>query len=306
MRILNFGSLNIDRVYEVEHFVSGQETVLAKKYERFCGGKGLNQTIALARSGAEIFHAGAIGTDGAVLRRLLEENGVNTCYLKTSDTVSGHAIIQINPEGQNCIIVSGGANLDITREDIDRVLRNFGPSDLLLLQNEISNVGYAIRAAKEKGMQVAFNASPVTAEMQNYPIDLVDYLIVNEVEGRSLLGVPPCGYEELLRSLCGKYPSATVILTVGENGSYWACGEKRLYQGIYPVEVVDTTGAGDTFCGYFIAAIAARKRPEDALQIASLASSLTISRKGAAPSIPDREQVAAFGRERGIPEELFS
>lgn len=296
MRILNLGSLNIDRVYEVEHFASAGETVLAEKYESFCGGKGLNQSIALARSGGEVFHAGAIGTDGRPLRELLEENGVNTRYLKDTDTVSGHAIIQVDATGQNCIIVSGGANAEILPEDIDRILTDFGPSDLLLVQNEVSNVAYAIRQAKGRGMQVAFNAAPMTALTHTYPLALVDYLIVNEVEGRLLLGRESGEDRDLLCGLCERYPDTTVILTVGERGSYWGRGERVLYQESRPVQVVDTTAAGDTFCGYFITAAAAEKSAKEALYLATLASCLTIQRKGAAPSIPTMEEVTAFGQ----------
>ena len=303
MRICNLGSLNIDRVYGVEHFVSAQETVLATKYERFLGGKGLNQSIALARSGGTVFHAGAIGPDGMSLRQLLEENGVDTRYLKDTHAASGHAIIQVNASGQNCIIVSRGANAEILPEDIDRILSDFGQADLLLLQNEISNVDYAIQAATARGMSVAFNAAPVTPELHTYPIDLVDYLIVNEVEGLSLLGTEACGEESLLHSLCRKYPSVTVILTVGEKGSYWGQGDEMLHQEIYPVSVVDTTAAGDTFCGYFITSIAKGKCPKEALRIASLASSLAIGQKGAACSIPTMQEVTAFGQSKGIPSE---
>jgi len=305
VRVLNLGSLNIDRVYGVEHFTAAGETVLAQRYESYWGGKGLNQSVALARSGGEVFHAGAIGTDGAALRSFLEENGVDTRYLKHTKTVSGHAIIQVNPEGQNSIIVAQGANAEISKADIDRILTDFGPSDMLLLQNEVSNVDYAIRAAKERGMLVAFNASPITAELFHYPIELLDYLIVNEIEGLALLGEEPQDEEQMLHGLCKKYPDTTVILTVGEKGSYWGRGEKMLHQEIYPIQVVDTTAAGDTFCGYFLTAVVKGERAEEALRIASLASSLAISKKGAAPSIPTREQVIAFGQEAGISDQML-
>lgn len=300
MRVLNFGSLNIDKVYGVEHFVSAAETILATKYERFLGGKGLNQSIALARGGANVFHAGAIGADGEGLREFLRDNGVDTRYLRTVEGPSGHAVIQVNPAGENCIIVASGANGEILPEDIDRVLDNFGAGDLLLLQNEISNVAHAIRAAKARGMEVAFNASPITENLLHYPIELTDYLIVNEIEGAALLGAKAGSELELLRGLCAKYADSTIILTVGENGAYYGRGELVLHQDIFPAKVVDTTAAGDTFCGYFIAALLRGRTPEEALRVASLANSLTISRKGAAPSIPSAEEVAAFARTQEV------
>lgn len=299
MRILNLGSLNIDRVYQVEHFASAGESVLATSYESFCGGKGLNQSIALARSGGEVFHAGAIGADGTALRELLEGNGVDTRYLKCTGGASGHAIIQVDAGGQNCIIASGGANMEVTPEDIGLVLEHFGPPDLLLVQNEVSHVDGAIQTAKSRGMQVAFNASPITKQLGAYPISLVDYLIINEVEGRALLGAEPSGEEGLLRGLCEKYPDTTVVLTVGEKGSYWGRGAEMLYQEVCPVRAVDTTAAGDTFCGYFITSIAKGKGAAEALRTATLASGLAIQKKGAAPSIPAMEEVISFGREIG-------
>lgn len=292
MNILNLGSLNYDKVYRVDHFVQGEETILARGYEAFLGGKGLNQSVALARAGAQVYHAGAVGSDGDALLEQLEQAGVDTSCLARLDTVSGHAVIQLCG-GQNCIIVYGGANQDITEAYIDRVLERFGPGDLLLTQNETACVAYAMRQAKSKGMHVAFNASPITEELFTYPLDLVDYFLVNEIEGMALAHTKASDFGEILSLLAGRYQAA-IILTVGAAGAYYRRGSEQYYEGIYNVPVVDTTAAGDTFCGFFLAALARGATPPEALKVASGASSLAVGKAGAANSIPTWQQVQEF------------
>lgn len=291
MRILNLGSLNIDKVYNVDRFVVGGETILSRNYETFCGGKGLNQSIALARAGANVCHAGAVGCDGAPLCRMLEASGVDIAYLQTLDTVSGHAVIQLTPRGQNAIIVCGGANSGISTDYIDHVLDGFQPGDILLLQNEISNVEHAIRSAKARGLLVAFNASPITDVLTAYPLELVDFFLINELEGQALSGEKSPDGDAILKSLSARFPGAAIVLTLGERGARYQKGTQAFSHGTYRVPVVDTTAAGDTFCGFFIASIAKGLSPDEALKYASLASSVAISRRGAANSIPTWEEM---------------
>lgn len=294
MRILNLGSLNFDKVYDVPHFVTEGETVLSCGYAEFLGGKGLNQSLALARAGVEVFHAGAVGPDGGSLLDCLREAGVDISYLQTIDIVSGHAIIQ-NAKGQNCIIVCGGANQCITQSYIEGLLENFGEGDLLLIQNEVSNVPCAMETAKRRGMKVAFNASPITPELLEYPLSMVDYFLINEVEGKALSGISSEKPDKILDAMQRRFPEATIVLTVGEHGVHYRCGDAFASHGIYPVQVVDTTAAGDTFCGYFLAGLAKGLDIPEVLYHASLASSLAVSRHGASSSIPTWEEVQAFG-----------
>ena len=296
MKILNFGSLNIDKVYSVPHFVEAGETLSSSKMEVFSGGKGLNQSIALARAGAEVYHAGAIGPDGESLRALLADSGVHTDYLQTLPTVTGHAVIQLTPKGQNCIIISAGANGELTEEYIDKALEGFGEGDLLLAQNETNNVPYAMRRAKEKGMKIAFNASPISEALLSYPLELVDYYLINEVEGKALAGDAAQGNEEILAALKKRFPGAAIVLTVGKDGVLYQYGDERASHGIYDVPVADTTAAGDTFCGFFLASTAKGLPAAEALRMASLASSIAVSKKGAANSIPTWDEVEAFGK----------
>ena len=294
MRILNLGSMNFDKVYDVEHFVGAGETILCRGYGEFFGGKGLNQSVALARAGAQVYHAGAIGPDGGAFLEYLSNAGVDTQYICRVDTVSGHAIIQ-NAGGQNCIIVYGGANQCVDRGYIQQVLANFAPGDILLLQNETSNVPFAMEEAKRRGMKIAFNASPITDALLEYPLELVDWLLVNEVEGKALSDVDAKEYEAILEGLCRKFPNAAIVLTVGEQGVLYRDRALSASHGIYKVEVADTTAAGDTFSGYFLSCIAKGLSVQTALEMASRASAIAVSKHGASASIPNWEDVAAFG-----------
>ncbi len=292
MRVLNLGSLNIDKTYTVERFVQEGQTINAVAYSSCCGGKGLNQSVALAKAGMQVYHAGMIGQDGGMLRRKLEESGVCTEYLAVAQEESGHALIQLDAQGRNCIICYGGANHAITTEYIDAVLCGFAAGDYLLLQNETTNVPYAMQRAAEKGMHVVFNPSPITPELREYPLRSVSCFLVNEVEGEALTGERE--YEAILAELHRTYPGAIIVLTVGDSGVLCQQGEKVYRHGVYDVPVVDTTAAGDTFCGYFIAGLAMGQALEQALRCASAASSISVSRAGASDSIPCRQEVETF------------
>ncbi len=294
MKILNFGSLNFDKVYDVPHFCAEGETLLSQGYGEFLGGKGLNQSLALARAGAQVYHAGAVGPDGAPLRAILEESGVDTRHLMTVPTVSGHAIIQ-KYQGKNCIIVHGGANQETREADIDRILADFGPGDVLLMQNETSCVPYAMETAKARGLKVAFNASPITQALLQYPLELVDYFIINEVEGKALSDAGSEDFSQILQALARRFPQAVIVLTVGENGVLYRDSQVTTGHKRYTVPVADTTAAGDTFCGYFLAGLSQGLCVEECLRQASMAAAIAVSRHGAAPSIPWAREVQEFG-----------
>lgn len=296
MKILNIGSVNIDKVYSVEHFVSAGETLTAPHMDTFPGGKGLNQSIALARAGADIWAAGAVGEDGQFLVDLLQESGADVSLMQNrTDVPTGHAIIQIDPSGQNCIIISAGANGAIDEEYIDSVLSHFGEGDLLLTQNETSNGPYAMKKAKERGMKIAFNASPISADLLRYPLELVDWFLINEIEGQAIAGIEETDPEKVMQALLAKFPDATIVLTLGGDGVLYGKGSERHSHGIFKVPVVDTTAAGDTFCGYFLASLAKGLDPQTALHNASMASAIAIGVKGAAVSIPTWDDVQRFG-----------
>ena len=290
MKVLNFGSLNIDYVYSVDHFVRAGETLASDELELFCGGKGLNQSIAFARAGAEVFHAGCIGKDGTMLTDTLQSSDVDTSLIKTNDKIStGHAIIQVNKNGENCILLFGGANLIISEEFAREVISKFECGDLLVLQNEINNIDLIIKLANEKGLQTVLNPSPFNEKISALDLSLINWLILNETEGKEITGKEDSN--DILDTLLSRFPSMKVVLTLGADGSVYADKDIRIKQDIFKANVVDTTAAGDTFTGYFFSSVMRGNTPAEALRIASAASAIAVSRKGASPSIPTLDEV---------------
>ena len=289
MKILNFGSLNLDLVYQIPHFVRAGETLSTTSFTRNVGGKGLNQSVALAKAGAEVYHAGLIGEDGGMLKDFLAANGVDTRFVRTIDSPSGHAVIQVEPAGNNCIFLYGGANQCVTDEFIAEALEPFGAGDFLVLQNEINAIDRIITAAAAKGMQVVLNPSPIADNLKTLPLEKISWFILNEIEGSELSGETEP--EKILDRLTELYPHAQIVLTLGGDGSVYAGNGRRVRQPAFRVKAVDTTAAGDTFTGFFFAAVASGATPEDALLLASKASSISVTRPGAAVSIPTLAEV---------------
>ena len=289
MKVLNFGSLNLDYVYSVDHMVTPRETLATHGMNIFCGGKGLNQSIALAKAGVPVFHAGLIGEEGDILLETCREGGVNVDYIQKVSGKSGHTIIQVDREGQNCILLYGGANQKVTREYVDEVLSHFERGDILLLQNEINLLSYIIDCAYKKGMMILLNPSPYNEKLDACDFGKISMFMLNEIEGAQVTG--EADPDRILDELRNKYPAAQVVLTLGKDGSIYQYQEERCKQGIYPVQAVDTTAAGDTFTGYFISSIIDGMPVKDGLKLAAKASAIAVSRKGAADSIPTRDEV---------------
>ena len=290
MKILNFGSLNIDRAYSVENFVKPGETISSLSMETFCGGKGLNQAIACKKAGSDVYMAGKVGADGAVLLSKLKEFDVDTDHvLIEDDEFSGHAIIHIDSVGQNNIILYGGTNRLITRADVDKVLADFEAGDILLLQNEISSLDYIIEKGYEKGMIIALNPSPMDKNLLRCDLGKVSYFIMNEIEAAAISGCRDT--DTALEELRKKYPASKIVITLGSDGVKYFDGEKVYTHGIYNVQAVDTTAAGDTFTGYFLNGVLEEMEPMDILSMASKASAIAVSRPGAADSVPTKDEV---------------
>lgn len=291
MNIINFGSLNIDYVYSVEHIVREGETIETNGRALFPGGKGLNQSVALSRAGTAVYHAGCVGDDGAYLTDYLGDNGVDISCVSRASCATGHAIIQVDKSGQNSIFLFGGSNQAVTEAQIDSTLSKFHPGDILLLQNEISNVGYLIRKGSELGLTIAFNPAPFTQEVMSYPLEKVDYLFLNEIEAAAVIENHHGTVEQSTTELERRYPGVTIVITMGKDGAVLLHHGERVYQKAFQVEAVDTTGAGDTFVGYFLSCVTKGYNSEDRLLFATAASALAVSRHGAAPSIPYFEEV---------------
>lgn len=295
MKILNFGSLNIDYTYDVDHFVRGGETLSSRTLTLFPGGKGLNQSIAAGKSGAAVWHAGAVGkSDGGFLLDLLQAAGVHTEYVWKLEGQTGHAMIQRQPDGANCILLFGGANQQITREMADQVLSHFQAGDFLMLQNEISQVGYLMEQGRKKGMKIVFNPSPMEQKILDFPLESVDYFLLNEVEAEAFCGRKRARGEEQLKFLGRRFPQAKIVLTLGAEGALYWDGNQIWRQPCYPVKAVDTTGAGDTFTGFFIGGLSQGMAGPKALDWAARAAALAVTRPGAGTSIPSRREVEEY------------
>ncbi len=289
MKVLNFGSLNVDYVYQVDHTVRPGETLSTRERHIFYGGKGLNQSIALAKAGVLVYHAGLIGNGGEGLVTLCKKTGINTDYIRKVEGENGHTIIQVDSSGQNCILLYGGSNQKITKKFVDEVLTHFVEGDLLLLQNEISEMPYIIDKAYKKGMVIVCNPSPYNEVMEQCDLSKISIFMINEVEGEQITG--KADPKEILQVMEERYPLAKVVLTLGSKGVIYQEEGVQYFQEAKKVKAVDTTAAGDTFTGYFIAGLLDNLSKEENLKRCVKASALTVSRRGAADSIPTKEEL---------------
>jgi ribokinase len=279
--------VNIDLIFTVDHIVKGGETLQSTSLTRSAGGKGANQSAALAKAGATVFHAGKVGRDGDFLLQLLTSYGVDVSLIRTYDGATGQALIQLDANKQNAIILYSGGNGAIATDEIDQTLEHFGFGDVLVLQNEIVHIDYLIKNAKRRGMKVCMNVAPFDPSALSLPLELIDILVVNEIEGAGLADMQETSdYKAILERLVTQYPASEILLTIGKQGCWYAFKDLRVHHDIYDTPVVDTTAAGDTFIGYYLASIARGCSIRQALQYASKAAGLAVSRPGAMASIP--------------------
>lgn len=295
MKILDFGSCNIDYVYDAEHIVQPGETLVADKLSKFPGGKGLNQAIAIAKAGAPVYLAGCVGEDDMMLRPVLKQAGVDISNLQTVSEPTGHAIIQVDKKGENSIVIYRGANGAVTKEYIDYVLEQFDSGDILLLQNEISNLLYLIKKAAGKGMKIILNPSPFEEQLKKVDLRDLYCVMLNETEAKQWTGTKLVS--DFLEWVQKEYPDLQVVLTLGKKGSIFLRKGEQYKQQAFSVSAVDTTAAGDTFTGYFVAGLCKGMDISEVLRRASAASAIAVSRKGAASSIPTYDEVDAFLKE---------
>jgi ribokinase len=289
--VLNFGSLNIDHVYQVEHFVQPGETLPCGKYRRFAGGKGFNQSVALARAGLCVTHAGRIGGDGDWLRDRLAAERVDVDVLQTThDEPTGHAIIQVAASGENAILINGGANQTLDEPFVNYVFDTVSDVDMVVLQNETSAVRHVLAIAQQRELPVAFNPAPMAQDVAELPLGTLAILIVNVVEAAGLVGTGDP--DTLCRRLAERFPATLCVLTAGERGAWAARGSERWHNPARPVQAVDTTAAGDTFIGYFLAELLSGEPVANAVVSGNNAAAISVTRPGAADSIPARSEIA--------------
>lgn len=285
--IINFGSINIDHVYRVPHMPAPGETLLATSYNKFLGGKGVNQSIAAAKAGGQVLHVGAVGNDGEWALQQIKVLGADTNQIEQLDCATGHAIIYVDDGGENQIVIASGANTRFTEAMIDTALDGADPEyDWVLLQNETNLADYIVANANERGFKIAYAAAPFVADTTLKLLDKITLLAVNEGEASALvkaLGVNSDGI-----------PVPELLVTLGDKGAKFISETVDIQQRAYAVEVVDTTGAGDTFLGSFLAHYTNDRDAKAAISYASAASALQIMQEGAATAIPENDVVIKF------------
>jgi len=284
MKILNFGSINKDFFYSVNDFVKPGETISSIKYNVKIGGKGLNQSVGISKAGQKIYHAGIINKDDTFILDRLKKWNINCENIVLGVNPTGHAIIQVDKNGENSIIIHGGANHDFDIKFIKSVLSKFDSGDILVLQNEINNIKEIIDGAHHKKMKIVFNPAPFNNEILSYDLNKISTLILNQTEGEALSKEKKP--VNILRVLKSKFNNTEIILTLGEKGSLYSFKDELLKIKAHKVDTVDTTGAGDTFIGYYVAGIASKMNKKDNLKRASKAAAIATTKLGGARSIP--------------------
>ena len=287
MTIYNLGSINIDHFYAVPHLPAPGETLAAERYSVGLGGKGANQSAAAAKAGAKVVHIGAVGPEGGWAVDRLRGWGVDVSHVAQLETPTGHAIINVDAGGENAIVLFPGANWAMPFSIVEAALASAAPTDTLLLQNETAHQAEAAALARARGMRVIYSAAPFDIGAVRAVIENITVLALNAVEADQLAASMGTGLDLI--------DVQELLVTRGADGAEW-----RSSDGAYAfappirVEAVDTTGAGDTFAGYFAAARDAGQSPEEALALAGAAASLKVTRAGTADAIPDADEVAAF------------
>jgi len=289
MKVVNYGSINIDRVYQVDDLVKAGETKKVSAYYEYPGGKGLNQSVAMARGGLNIYHAGKIGRDGSHLISFLKDQGVCTDDIRQDEGASGHAIIQVDDRGENSILVVGAANARITSEEKEEVLSKMEPGDVLLLQNEINGLEDFLSLARTRGITLVLNPSPLTPDLERIDFKYVDYLILNAHE--ALVLSKSATIDQAMSYFLRKNEAIKLVVTLGDQGLVYQDKDQTLKVPAISVKPVDTTGAGDTFLGYFISSLYRDCDLRHALELASYAAAMAVERPGAASSIPYLNEV---------------
>ncbi len=284
MKILNLGSINKDFFYSVNDFVKPGETIPSIRYNVKIGGKGLNQSVGISKAGQKIYHAGIINKDDTFILDKLKKWNINCENIVLGDNPTGHAIIQVDKNGENSIIIHGGANHDFDIKFIKSVLSKFDSGDILVLQNEINNIKEIIDRAHHKKMKIVFNPAPFNNEILSYDLNKISTLILNQTEGEALSKEKkPDG---ILKVLNSKFNNTEIILTLGEKGSLYSFKDELLKIKAHKVDTIDTTGAGDTFIGYYVAGIASEISKKNNLNRASEAAAIATTKLGGAESIP--------------------
>lgn len=285
MAIWNLGSINADMVYSVPHLPTPGETLAATALSRYLGGKGANMSVAAARAAAHVCHIGAVGGDGRWAVERLTEYGVDTRFITQVDGPTGHAIIAVDPAGENQILIHPGANVAVTERDLGHALSGAAAGDWFLCQNETNLQAEAAAMARGLGLRAAYAAAPFSADAVTAVLPHLDLLVLNAVEAAQLEAATGLAPENL--------PIPHVIVTLGADGARHVDTENgsAMHFPAIPVTAVDTTGAGDTFTGYVLSGLDRGMPMAQAITRATQAAALMVTRAGTADVIPDLKDI---------------
>ncbi|MGY1888851.1 Ribokinase [Pseudomonas fluorescens] len=298
--VVVIGSLNMDLVTRAPRLPVGGETLIGHSFATVSGGKGANQAVAAARLGAQVAMVGCVGNDdyGVQLRDALLAEQIDCQAVSTVNDSSGVALIVVDDNSQNAIVIVAGANGAMTPAVIDRFDAVLQAADVIICQLEIpdATVGHALKRARALGKIVILNPAPASRALPADWFAAIDYLIPNESEATVLSGLPVDSLEsaESAASQLITMGAGKVIITLGAQGSLFANGQSFEHFPAPKVKAVDTTAAGDTFVGGFAAALANGKSEAEAIRYGQIAAALSVTRAGAQPSIPIQSDVQAF------------
>ena len=286
MTVFCLGSINADHVYQVPHLPKPGETIAATGLATGLGGKGANQSVAAAKAGSKTIHIGAIGDDGLWAKTALAAFGVDVAHVEIASAPTGHAIINVDPRGENDIVIFSGSNQSIDPAEVMAALETGGVGDYLLIQNETNAQVMAASAAQAKGIKVVYSAAPFDVQAVSEVLGYIDMLCVNQIEADQVAKALGKSIENL--------GIDTVLVTKGAKGAALWHDDRWIEQPSFPVVAVDTTGAGDTFAGFLTAALEQGNIAKDALKLAAAAAAIQVTRAGAATAIPTRAEVDQF------------
>ncbi|VVO85323.1 ribokinase [Pseudomonas fluorescens] len=299
-KVVVIGSLNMDLVTRAPRLPRGGETLIGESFSTVSGGKGANQAVAAARLGAQVSMVGCVGSDayGKALRDALLAEQIDCQAVSTVEGSSGVALIVVDDNSQNAIVIVAGANGALTPALIgcfDAVLQ---AADVIICQLEVpdATVGHALKRSRELGKVVILNPAPASGPLPAHWYANIDYLIPNESEASALSGLPVDSRQsaEAAATRLIEMGAGKVIITLGAEGSLFADGKSFAHFSAPAVKAVDTTAAGDTFVGGFAAALAVGRSEAEAIGFGQIAAALSVTRAGAQPSIPFLSDVQAF------------
>jgi len=290
MAIFNLGSINIDHFYQVPHLPLPGETLAATGFSTGLGGKGANQSVAIAKAGAKVVHIGAVGQDGGWTIEQLVKFGVETDHISVLEMPTAHAIINVEPKGENAIVIFSSANISQDEARIANALNDATAQDFCVLQNETNLVVETAERAHELGMRVVYSAAPFDAEAVRKVLPFVNMLVVNEIEAQQLSQALGVAVDDL--------PVSEILVTLGSKGARYKSVSHEIEVPAFKVDPVDTTGAGDTYLGFFVAGLDVGMDVKSTMKFAAAGAAIQVTRPGTADAIPSLHEVMKFLEER--------